>query len=263
MSRTDANREGDDHRSEPATRTRRVGLLLAMVGLWSVAVLGPYLELAAEPAFVLAHGLSRADTVVFGVGLVVGFPLLVAAGSWTVGRVANTPVAWCLAVSILAGLAITGLLRELGWLSLGLGVTAGVLVHVRRWHQTLAVTVLATFVALIVWFGPSDVGTYIRAGDAGAAAAATVPRPVPVVVIVFDELPVHALLSADHLSRSFALQSGDSVGSIKESLSRGSLPLHDEPQPLSPLWGQAGRVRMVVDETFFRDLRAAMGLPSS
>lgn len=197
MSRTDANREGDDHRSEPAIRTRRAGLLLAMVGLWSVAVLGPYLELAAEPAFVLAHGLSAADTVVFGVGLMVGFPLLVAAGCWTVGRVANTPVAWYLAVSILAGLAVTGLLRELGWLSLGLGVTAGVLVHVRRWHQTLAVTVLATFVALIVWFGSSDVGTYIRGGDAGAAATVAVPRPVPVVVIVFDEMPLHALLSAD------------------------------------------------------------------
>ncbi|MEE8375305.1 MAG: sulfatase-like hydrolase/transferase [Acidimicrobiia bacterium] len=197
MSRTDANREGDDHRSEPAIRTRLVGLSLAMVGLWSVAVLGPYLELATEPAFVVAHGLSAAGTAVFGVGLVVGLPLLVAAGCWTVGRVANTPVAWSLAVSILAGLAVTGLLRELGWLSLGLGVTAGVLVHVRRWHRTLAVTVLATLVSLIVWFGPSDVGTYIRAGDAGAAAAAIVPRPVPVVVIVFDELPVHALLSAD------------------------------------------------------------------
>ena len=197
MSRTDANREGEDHRSEPAIRSPRVSLLLATVGLWSIAVLGPYLELAAEPAFAVAHGLFATATGAFGVVLLLGFPLLVAAECWTVDRVANTLIAWVVAVSILAGLAVTSLLRELGWLSLGLGVTAGVLVHVRRWHQTLAVTVVATFVALIVWFGPSDVGTYIRAGGAGAAAAATVPSPVPVVVIVFDELPLHALLSAD------------------------------------------------------------------
>ena len=197
MSRTDAKREEGDYRSVPAIPTRRVGLLLAIVGLWSVAIFGSYLELAAQPAFFVAHGLSAVETVVFGVVLVAGVPLLVATGCWTVGRVANTAAAWTLTVSILAGLAVTGLLRELGWLSLGLGVAAGVLVHIRRWHQTLALTVLVTFVALIVWFGPSDVGAYIRGGDARGAAAATVPHPVPVVVIVFDELPVHALLSAD------------------------------------------------------------------
>jgi len=197
MSRTGAGRNGDGHLSEPVIGTRRMGLLLALVGLWSVALLGPFLELASEPSFVLAHGLSAAGTIVFGVGLVVGFPLLVAAGCWTVGRLANTSVLWFLAVSMFAGLAVTSLLRDLGWWSLGLGVTAGVLVHVRRWHQTLAVTILATFVVLIAWLGPSDVGTYVRAGDAETAVAATVPRPVPVVVIAFDELPVHALLSAD------------------------------------------------------------------
>ena len=153
MSRTDAKREEGDYRSVPAIPTRRVGLLLAIVGLWSVAIFGSYLELATQPAFFVAHGLSAVETVVFGVVLVAGVPLLVATGCWTVGRVANTAAAWTLTVSILAGLAVTGLLRELGWLSLGLGVAAGVLVHIRRWHQTLALTVLVTFVALIVWFG--------------------------------------------------------------------------------------------------------------
>jgi len=167
------------------------------VGLWSVAVFGSVFELAVEPAFVVAHGLSAAETVVFGVGLVAGLPLLAATGCWTVGRVTNTTVAWTLTVSILAGLAVTGLLRGLGWLSFGIGVAVGVLVHIRRWHQTLALTVLVTFVALIVWFGPSEVGAYIRTGDVVGAVPATVPSPVPVVVIVFDELPVHALLSAD------------------------------------------------------------------
>ena len=197
MSRADTNRERDDHRSGGVTQIRRVGLLLAMVGLWSVAIFGPYLELAAEPAFVVAHGLSATGAALYGVGLLVVPPLLVAAGCWAVGRVANTPVVWHLAVAILAGLAVTSLLRGLEWFSLAFGVAAGVLVQVRRWHRTLAVTVVATFVALFVWVGPSNVGAYVRAGNATAAAAATLPGPVPVVLIVFDELPVDALLGAD------------------------------------------------------------------
>lgn len=167
------------------------------MGLWSLAVLGPFLELAAEPAFVVAHGLSGVATAVFGLALLIGVPLVLVAGCGILDRVSDSRVACNLTVATLAGLAVMSLLSELGWVAVVLAIAAGITVQVMRWHLSLAVTILSTLAGSIVWFGPSDVGGYIRAGGEEWSTGVTVPDPVPIVLIVFDELPLHALLDSD------------------------------------------------------------------
>jgi hypothetical protein len=187
---------------DPPGSLGRAGLHLA--GLTALAVAQPLFDLLSRNAeFFAVRGSSRADIVLFAVGVVVLPPLLLLglealAGLW------SARVATVLHLAFVAGLvglvvlqAIRGADVRAAVLVAGAGaVGAGAVVlytRVRPVRMLLSVLAAAPLVFLALFLFASPVSRLVFA-DPPEPRLAAVPGETPVVMLVFDELPVVSLM---------------------------------------------------------------------
>lgn len=177
--------------------------LAAAVGLAAFAIALPIVRVLADaPEFFLAHGLGRAGTAGFFLGVIVVVPLAIGVVLAGLGRI--DPRARTAAMVVLAVVAFGGLLQPIStWtVPFVLGALAGgVALGMAEAHRPMVRSVLASFTVFVlllaVWsFGPSRVGAYVRSsGEPVAVAARAVDTPV--VVLVLDEMSMIPTLGTD------------------------------------------------------------------
>jgi hypothetical protein len=185
-----------------AVRLRRDGWL-AVFGLTVFALGLPLLRvLLPHPEFFIAHGMGRGEVVAYVLVLTVVLPAAVATGAWLAGRA--HPTLRTVILAVVAALAVAGALQPLAGLGLfpvlavGLGVSLAVSEPRHRAVRQVLGTLGVLSVALtLLAVGPSRTGAYVRSGEASVLAVESDGRTAPAVFLVFDELPVTALLRSD------------------------------------------------------------------
>jgi hypothetical protein len=191
--------------AEPAGLARE--LLVAWVHLavlWTFAVAKPLFDvLADEPEFFVARANTRADILVFSIGLVVIAPSLMVAVELALARL--PPVRRGMHLLFVLGLSAAFILQLLedafGWSSALLIVGSGLLglaaafAYARTRVVPSILTVLgpAPLVFLLLFLLGSSVSKLILPQGAEAADA-DVRSEVPVVMVVFDEFDPNMLM---------------------------------------------------------------------
>ena len=187
---------------DPPGSFGRAGLHLA--GLTALAVAQPLFDLLSRNAeFFAVRGSSRADIVLFAVGVVVLPPLILlgleaVAGLWS-DRAAT--VLHLVFVAALVGLLVLQVIREadmraavLVALAGAVGAAGAVLyTRVRPVRMLLSVLAAAPLVFLCLFLFASPVSRLVFA-DPPEPRLADVPGDTPVVMVVFDEFPVVSLM---------------------------------------------------------------------
>lgn len=188
----------------PATpRPTRSRTATAVAGLTAFAVGLPLVRVLADaPEFFIAHDMSPDATTGFWLGVSIGLPLLAALASALPlpgARSLRAPI-----VAVLGALAMAGVLQPLSSLEPAFWILtiAGAALLVHHVGRTPAVTdtlaIGAVGCVLVAGWavGPSRVGHYVRSG-ATDAVAVEATDPAPLVVLVFDEMPLTALLDSE------------------------------------------------------------------
>ena len=191
---------------------RLLSTVLQLLALWTIAVVQPVLDLLSRsPEFFVAHRAGPADVWLFVGGLMLVAPALLVT-AWWLGSLAGARARDVVLSTIVGGLtALVAMqaVQRLGidtWpaatlVAVTCGAAAGVIHHryasARVFFTALALAVL--IVPLVFVTRPGIAGLVVprpiaEARDGRAPGRA---RPVPVVMIVFDELPLLALLDAD------------------------------------------------------------------
>ena len=182
---------------------------LVLLGLTGLAVAQPLLDLfGRNPEFFVAKDADGVDVVVFGLAVTFLFPAVllgVEALAFlvrsSVGRTVHSLIVGLLGAAF--GLTVVRQLDlDATVVVLGLGVTAGVALAVgeRRLHGLrlgLRFLAMAPVVFLGVFLAFSSTSRLIWESEAQVATNVEVGRDAPVVEIVFDELPLASILSAD------------------------------------------------------------------
>lgn len=206
--------------SEPRPTPRFIDLL-AIVGLWCLAILQPLLDLVGDNApFLLHHRVDGIDLAMWVAVMALGPPLLlwtlVEAGEYWLGEGFRSRARGAILGALVVVLAL-GILRKLGdplppWLLLPLLISALWLAvslirsapGLRRFLVFLALALPIT-VALF-WSSPGAKAARATAErESGATFLPEAPAPAddaardapPVVLVVFDELPLVSILDAD------------------------------------------------------------------
>jgi hypothetical protein len=191
-------------RSAARQRPELLERALHVAALWGFAVAQPLFELlGGHPEFFATRGTPRADIAAVAVGVALIPPVLLAGLEWVVSR-ASRALAWGLQVGYVVVLAAAIGLQVLApdawplWLAVAvvLGAAAGV-AYVRSGAARSLLSVLspAPAVFLAVFLLLSDVSPLVL-GDTDEVRAAGGGAGAPVVLVIFDELPVHSLMSA-------------------------------------------------------------------
>jgi hypothetical protein len=172
------------------------GLTVFALGLPLVRVLVPH------PEFFIAHGLGRGEVVGYVLVLTVVLPATVATVAWLAGRA--HPAMRTVIIAAVAAVAVAGALQPLAGLGLfpvlavGLGVSLAVSEPRRRAvRQVLGALGVLSIALTLLAVGPSRTGAYVRSGEASVLAVESAGRTAPAVFLVFDELPLTALLRSD------------------------------------------------------------------
>ncbi|MET0901795.1 MAG: sulfatase-like hydrolase/transferase, partial [Acidimicrobiales bacterium] len=186
------------------------GRTMVLVGLAALAITHPVLDLMGRnPEFFVAGAYTRSQIVAFAVTVVL-VPVVVLAGTYLLVRWVHRPSGAVLHAALVAALgAVIGnvVLRGLGHDGWALAILAGLggavlALLLARWRpgglllQYLAGAQILFLVAFLVM---SPAGALLSR-DPGLDALGEVSVPVPpgpVVVVVFDELPLPTLLTAD------------------------------------------------------------------
>ena len=175
-----------------------------VAALWGFAVAQPLFHLLGEhPEFFATRVSPRADIVAIAFGVALIPPILLMGTEWVAG-LASRALAWGLQLAYVAVLGAAIALQVLAldaWLpGLVIAVVAGAVAAVMYAESPAArslLTVLspAPVVFLAVFLLLSDVSPLVLGDTEEVQAAGDVPR-APVVLVIFDELPVHSLMSA-------------------------------------------------------------------
>ena len=170
-----------------------------LAGLWALAAVQPLFSvLAEEPAFFVARDNTAGDILIFAFGWTLVPPLL----AYGVVRVLGRP-AHLAFIAVLGALLILPLLSALppvlafGLALLG-GAAAAALYAAKEPARTfVSILGIAPVVVLALLF-LSPVGELVRLGGNSAVPdTGPVPDPKPVVLVLFDELPITSLMTAD------------------------------------------------------------------
>jgi hypothetical protein len=209
---------------QPWPRRELLEQAAQVAALWGFAVVQPLFHLlGGHPEFFAARGSPGGDIVLLGLGVAVIAPILLVGVEWLAGLWSRA-LAWGLhlAYVVLSVAAIALQLVPLdAWLpGLAVGVIAGAaaaLTYARSATARSLLSVLspAPLVFLGVFLLLSDVAPMVRGGTDEVQAAGDA-QDAPVVVVIFDELPVHALMAADgridaRRFPNFARVAGDST----------------------------------------------------
>ncbi|HEY7561913.1 MAG TPA: sulfatase-like hydrolase/transferase [Gaiellaceae bacterium] len=187
---------------DPPGSFGRAGLHLA--GLTALAVAQPLFDLLSRNAeFFAVRGSSRADIVLFAVGVVVLPPLLLlgleaVAGLWStraatvVHLVFAAALVGLLVLQVIRGADVRAALLVAAAAAVG-AAGAFLYTRVRPVRMLLSVLAAAPLVFLGLFLLASPVSRLVFA-DAPEPRLADVPGETPVVMVVFDELPVVSLM---------------------------------------------------------------------
>jgi hypothetical protein len=183
---------------EPASSS-----IAAAVGLAAFAIALPIVRVLADaPEFFLAHGLGRAATAGFFLGLIVVLPVVIGCALALLGRL--DPRARTVAMAALGIVACGGLLQPISAWSVPFvlgALVGGIVLALAEARRPMVRSVLASFTVFVlllaVWsLGPSRVGSYVRSsGEPVVVAARTIDTPV--VVLVLDEMSMIPVLGSD------------------------------------------------------------------
>ncbi len=182
---------------------------LVLFGLWSFAVAQPLFDVLGDGAvFFLAHGTGGVDIVVFALVVAAFVPLvltLIVALAGGIAAVAERAAAGFLH-ALLASLLVAERLREWTgppWAVLGISLVLGVclarvLAGWSRARQLVGWIGAASVVFPLVFLFHSPARTIWLDRETSTGKIADQARSaIPVVMVVFDELPLVALLNAD------------------------------------------------------------------
>jgi hypothetical protein len=175
-----------------------------VAALWGFAVVAPLLHLlGGRPEFFAARGTPSADIVALALAIALVPPLALVALEWLAGLLRRAPAAGLhiAYVAVLAGAVALQVTSPGGWLlASALALIAGAaaaLCYARTSFARSLLRVLSpapvVFVAIFLLF--SDVSPLVLDGAEGAEAA-DAGAHAPVVLVIFDELPVHSLMTA-------------------------------------------------------------------
>lgn len=184
---------------------------LHVSGLWALAVAHPLLDvLGRSPAFFVAHGFHRAETLLFLAALMLAAPLALALAVWAAGLAGRRgrAAALTIVVAALCGTLAVQALKHAGlqtwWIVFPAAAAAGAIAGA-AYLRVAAIRSAATLLSAAVLIVPLVFLT--RPGVSGLLAppepAAELPvdltgfRPAPVVLIVADEIPLVSLLDAN------------------------------------------------------------------
>ena len=204
---TEAHEAAAQPRSWPLTPLDVAGSLLA---LSTLAVMQPLLDLIGRNgAFLVAHGVRRAEVVALPLALAIGLPLLAAAVVLLL-RLASRPLAsavhavllWVLGAALALVIArLSGMVATLPGFALLVAafvVGAAVPLGYSRSGQFRRVVTVAAFTApavVVLFLFASEAGALAR-GQSAPAHSVVVPADAPpVVIVLLDEFPVASLLT--------------------------------------------------------------------
>lgn len=182
---------------------------LVLFGLWSFAVAQPLFEVLGEgSAFFVAHEADAVDLFAFTLGVAVVVPLglsLVVVASAGAGPAIARLVAGILH-TLLASLLVVGMFRD--WtvapaivVGIGLALGAALSLVLARWSRArqLAAWIGVASVAfplLFLVYSPAR-SIWLSPGWSAGGSVVAPSSATPVVMVVFDELPLVALLNRD------------------------------------------------------------------
>jgi hypothetical protein len=175
--------------------------------LWAMAIAQPLFDVLADsPEFFVARGNTRADILIFALGLVLVPPTVLAA---VVAAIPSGPVRTLVRlvfVAVLAAAFVLQLLKDTGWTSgilipvaAGLGVAFGyAYTRVRPLRSGLTILSPLPLLVLVLFLFSSPVSKLILESDdaARAEAGAGPTQPRPVVIVVLDEMTTSSLLDS-------------------------------------------------------------------
>jgi sulfatase-like protein len=176
-----------------------------LAALWGFAVAQPLFQLlGGHPEFFGTRASPSADIVVLAFGVAV-LPLILLVGAMWLAGLVSRALAWGLQLGYVAALAAAIALQALPLDALLLALAVGAIVaagaavtYARSSAARSLLTVLspAPIVFLAVFLLLSDVSPLVL-GDTEDVQAAGDGTSAPVVLVIFDELPVHSLMTAE------------------------------------------------------------------
>lgn len=202
---------GSPRRSPPQNPTRRLlGRALAILGLSSVAVVQPMLDLfGRNPEFFVAGNYSAAQIVWFAVAVALVPPAIAIVLVALAGRIHRRAgdAAFAVVVALFAGALALAVLRVVGIdpvalvaplaLLAALGLT-WLIVRVAGFGMLATYLAAANLLFVGMFLFASPASKLVAAGGVGGAGNVTVGEvEAPVIVIVLDEFPVASLLRPD------------------------------------------------------------------
>jgi arylsulfatase A-like enzyme len=193
-----------------AVRRESAAWVLHILGLWAITVAHPLLDLLAKsPEFFVAHRASTLDILLLLFTLIALLPVpLVAfvAASGVLGARART-VTLAAVIALLAMVLSLQVANKAGvatWtIAIPLAAASGLalsfaysrLASVRTFASVLSIAVV---LVPVVFVARPGIRALLAPRNVRSTAANVQPvRPVPVVMIVFDELPLTALMDVD------------------------------------------------------------------
>lgn len=203
----------DPPRTAGGTERTVASVLLSVMGLFTLAVTQPLLDLVGRnAAFVVAHGVRGAGLVAITLALALGVPavlagvvLLVRALHRGTGALLHDLLVGVLvAAAVAVALRVGGAGASLpGAAELAIAVAAGIGVAV-WFHRSATVRRIVSFTAvaapavavLFLFATPVNGLLSTPAPPEGSVAAGAVAPPV--VIVIFDELPLATLLDEQH-----------------------------------------------------------------